>query len=376
MNFLPMSKDEMTRLGWTECDVIIVSADAYVDHPSFGNALIGRFLESLGLKVGIIAQPDWHSAEPFKVLGRPRLFFGVTAGNLDSMVNLYTAQRKSRSEDLYSENGQSGRRPYLPTIVYTQRIKEAFKGVEVVIGGVEASLRRITHYDYYSDRVKPSVLLDSKADMLIYGNAEAPLEEIVKRCQKGEKLHDMKDIRGTTVTMNPAVAERMGKSVVRLPSHEEATGDKKKFMKMTHLILENQNPFNAKSLLQISGSRAVFINPPAFPLTTHMMDSIYGIKFMRLKHPSYKGSVPAFATVETSITAHRGCYGGCYFCSLSLHQGRFIQGRSVESVCEEIGIFPSQTTDERSSLPMSAVLLRICTGPDVMTIQPGKNAVD
>lgn len=334
-HFLPTNLEEADRLGWNECDVILVSADAYVDHPSFGPALIGRFLESLGLRVGIIPQPDWHDGKDFAALGRPRLFFGVTAGNLDSMVNLYTAQRKIRSEDAYSEGGKPGQRPYLPSLVYTNRLKQLYKDVPVVLGGLEASLRRIAHYDYYQDKLRPSILLDAKADLLVYGNGEAPLREIVTRLKQGQTIREMWNIRGTVVPVNLKQKSQIPATAQALPGYEEILQDKNAFNTMTRMVLDHLNPYLAGPLYQDYGSRGILINPPALPLTTEELDAIYELPFMRKEHPRYEKSVPALTVVAYSLTSHRGCYGGCNFCALALHQGKFIQCRSRNSLLQE-----------------------------------------
>jgi len=332
--FLPTNLTEAKEQGINELDVVLVSADAYIDHPSFAPALIGRFLQSLGLNVGIIAQPNWHNKDDFMALGRPKLFFGVTAGNIDSMVSLYTPQRKIRSQDAYSENGEPGKKPYLPTIVYTNRIKEAFKDVAVVIGGIEASLRRIAHFDFYTDKVRPSITLDSKADVLIYGNGEAPLRELIIRLKAGEQLREIKNIAGTVVPLNKN-DDAFVKDVLTLPSFEEVKDNKATFANMTKIVLENQNPYNAKPMLQHCGTRRILINPPAFPLNTKEIDEIYALQFERKAHPKYKGKIPALEMIGASISAHRGCYGGCSFCTLYMHQGKFIQSRSKESIKKE-----------------------------------------
>lgn len=337
--FLPVTLREADALGWKELDVILVSADAYADHPSFAPALIGRFLLSLGLRTGIIPQPDWRGTDDFRKLGRPRLFFGVTAGNLDSMVALYTAQRKIRSEDAYSENGKTGKRPYLPTVVYTNRLKEAFRETPVLTGGIEASLRRLSHYDFYTDRIRPSVLLDAKADMLVYGNGEAPLKEIVHRLKKGERLQDIRDVRGTVIPLGGSEMT-LRKGDIRLPPFETVRDDKSAFSEMTGIIMENLNPFLASPLFQSAGSRAVRVNPPSLPLSTGEMDRLYELPFTYRAHPMYKKEIPALKTVENSVTSHRGCYGGCSFCSLYLHQGKFIQSRSPSSIRKEVQRFP------------------------------------
>jgi uncharacterized radical SAM protein YgiQ len=333
--FLAMSADETPERGF---DVILVTADAYVDHPSFGTAIIGRWLESLGVSCGIISQPDWHKADAFKVLGRPNLFFGVTAGNLDSMVAMYTASRKLRSEDAYSPGGRAGLRPYLPSIVYSAKIREAFGAVPIVLGGVEASLRRTAHYDYYTDTVRRSILLDAKADLLVYGNAERPLEELVGALRSGAEFSRLPAIRGTVIPLRKGTPVPSG--AVELPSFEEAKTRTEGFREMTKALLANDNPWTAVPLVQRDSPAnpgGILVRPPAFPLETAAMDRIYGLEFMRKPHPSYKQEIPALRTVVHSVTAHRGCFGGCSFCSLGLHQGRFVQARSERSILEEVG---------------------------------------
>lgn len=333
--FLPTNIDEAKKLGHSRLDVILITADAYVDHPSFGAAIIGRFLESIGLAVGIISQPDWKSLNDFTVLGKPRLFFGITAGNMDSMVNLYTSQRKIRSEDAYSENGKIGKRPYLPTIVYSNKVRQIYKDTPIIIGGIEASLRRIAHYDAYQNKIRKSILADSKADILVYGNGEAPLREIVTKLRKGIPIDKIKNIRGTAVPLRKK-GEEFTINAITLPSFDEVRESKDAFSEMTKIIYENLNPFNAKPLIQQNGSFSVLINEPQFPLTTKELDAIYALPFARKQHPQYNGRIPALKVVENSITAHRGCYGGCYFCSINIHQGKFIQSRSADSIKKEI----------------------------------------
>ena len=331
---LPTTRAEAVALGWDELDVVLVSGDAYVDHPSFAAAIVGRFLQSLGLRVGVIPQPDWRRAADFAALGRPRLFFGVTAGNIDSMVAHYTAQRKIRTQDAYTEHGAHGARPYLPTVVYTNRLKAAFKDAPVIVGGIEASLRRVAHYDCYTDRVRAPILLDAKADLLVFGNGEAPLKEIVLRMGRGEPLGEIRDVRGTAVPLGKGDPDPAA-GAVELPAFEAVRDDKAAFALMTRLVLENLNPYNARPLLQRAGTRRVWVNPPALPLAQAELDRVYALPFERRPHPRYKGKVPAFEMIAASITAHRGCYGGCSFCALSLHQGRFIQSRSKASIVAE-----------------------------------------
>ncbi len=324
----------MKERGWSEVDVIFVTADAYCDHPSFGVALLSRVLESEGYKVGIIAQPDWRSVQDFLKLSRPRLFFGVSAGNLDSMLNLYTSFMNLRKEDKYSPGGVAGLRPKLPTIVYTHKVQQLFPGVPVVIGGIEASLRRLSHYDFWSDKVKRSILFDSKADMLVYGMGERAVLEIARKLNSGAAISEMNDIRGTVIAKKDI---SFLKDYCLLPSFDEVVSSKSKFLEAFKLTSKHLNPFNAKPLVQKTDTRYCVQLPPALPLETKEMDRVYGCAFTRRAHPSYDrhGGVPALKTVETSITSHRGCAASCSFCTLSLHQGRVIQSRSLESIVLE-----------------------------------------
>jgi len=356
--FLPMSRAEMDRLGWDECDVIVVSGDAYIDHPSFGMAIIGRLLESQGLRVGIIAQPDWNSAEPFRVLGRPRLFWGVTAGNMDSMVNHYTADRRLRHNDSYTPNDEGGKRPDRAVTVYAQRCREAYKGVPVVLGGIEASLRRIAQYDHWSEKIRRSVLMDSKADMLVYGNAERAIVEIAQRALAGESVREMTDIRGTAI-MRSAVPEgwieidsssidepaatasprapNADRTVIRLPSFEQVTADKVLYAHASRVLHQESNPGNARALIQRHGDREVWLNPPPIPLETVEMDGVFDFAYARAPHPSYGDArIPAWDMIRFSVNIMRGCFGGCSFCSITEHEGRIIQSRSEGSILREI----------------------------------------
>jgi uncharacterized radical SAM protein YgiQ len=355
--FLPVSRDDMESRGIEQLDIIIISGDAYVDHPAFGPPLIARFLEGRGFKVGLIAQPDWHSADAFKSLGKPKLFFGVAAGNMDSMLNRLTAQKKNRSEDQYSPNGDTGSRPDRATIVYAQRCREAFPEVPVILGGIEASLRRIAHFDYWSEKVRRSILMDAKADLLVFGMGERPIWAIANRLKNGEKIEDLKDIRGTAFIVNKDEltvlesdpAERVAdKKIVVLPSYEEVVADTVAFARMSKAFQMETNPGNARALVQRHGDRGVFMNPPAFPLGDEKgdetlgnenvaMDELYDLPFNRAPHPMYAGKkIPAFETVKHSVVLMRGCFGGCTFCSITEHEGRVIQNRSAESVLKEI----------------------------------------
>ncbi|MFD2181310.1 YgiQ family radical SAM protein [Rhodoplanes azumiensis] len=352
--FLPMSRAEMDRLGWDACDIVLVTGDAYVDHPSFGMAIIGRLLEAQGFRVGIIAQPDWQSAEPFKALGKPRVFFGVTGGNMDSMVNRYTADRRLRHDDAYTPGGEGGRRPDRCTLVYAQRCREAFKDVPIVLGGIEASLRRIAHYDYWSDKVRRSVLADAKADLLLYGNAERAVVEVAHRLAAGEAPRDLDDIRGVALfrrvpetctelhaddldAADEGARQVRGEVVIRLPSCEQVEEDKEAYARASRVLHRESNPGNARPLVQRHGDRDLWLNPPPIPLTTEEMDAVYGLPYARAPHPSYgDAKIPAWDMIKFSVTIMRGCFGGCTFCSITEHEGRIIQSRSEGSILQEI----------------------------------------
>ena len=355
--FLPTSREEMDLLGWDSCDVIVVTGDAYVDHPSFGMAIIGRLLEAQGFRVGIIAQPDWQSAEPFKILGKPNLFFGVTAGNMDSMVNRYTSDRRLRHNDSYTPGDEGGKRPDRAVIVYSQRVREAYRDVPVVIGGIEASLRRIAHYDYWSDKVRRSVLVDSRADLLVYGNAERAIVEIAHRAGRGEAPRDMQDIRGTAFLRDavpegwteidsselddegrsPRVTAPRETTVIRLPSYERVRDDSTLYAHGSRLLHLESNPGNARALVQRHGDKEVWLNPPPIPLTTPEMDAVYGLPYARGPHPIYGDArIPAWEMIRFSVNIMRGCFGGCTFCSITEHEGRIIQSRSEQSILREI----------------------------------------
>ncbi|WP_316207274.1 YgiQ family radical SAM protein [Bradyrhizobium sp. SZCCHNR3118] len=352
--FLPMSRAEMDTLGWDACDVVLVTGDAYVDHPSFGMAIIGRLLEAQGFRVGIIAQPDWQSAEPFKALGRPRVFFGVTGGNMDSMVNRYTADRRLRHDDAYTPNGEGGKRPDRCTLVYAQRCREAFKDVPIILGGIEASLRRIAHYDYWSDKVRRSVLADAKADLLLYGNAERAVVEVAHRLAAGEAPRELNDIRGVALfrrvpenyaelhaddldSADEGAARQKGEVVIRLPSCEQVEADREAYARASRVLHRESNPHNARPLVQRHGDRDLWLNPPPIPLTMAEMDSVYDLPYARAPHPSYgDAKIPAWEMIRFSVTIMRGCFGGCTFCSITEHEGRIIQSRSEGSILQEI----------------------------------------
>jgi len=376
----------MTELGWDSCDIIIVSGDGYVDHPSFGMAVIGRVLEAQGFRVGMIAQPDWQSAEPFRALGRPNLFFGVTAGNMDSMINHYTADRKKRNDDAYTPGNVAGQRPDRAVTVYSQRLREAYKSVPIIIGGIEASLRRIAHYDYWSDRVRRSVLLDSRADLLLFGNAERAIVEVAHRLAAGEPIGALTDIRGTAYVTTVLPTDRIlidstsvdqpgavdahpnpydgmepepcsdAKSeapesepvrllaspkpdthAIRLPSAEAVTEDPVLYAHASRVFHKETNPHNALPLVQAHGDREVWLNAPPIPLETEELDWVFELPYQRLPHPAYgDAAVPAMEMIQHSVNIMRGCFGGCTFCSITEHEGRIIQSRSEDSILREV----------------------------------------
>ena len=368
--FLPMSRAEMDELGWDACDVVLVTGDAYVDHPSFGMAIIGRLLEAQGFRVGIIAQPDWQSAEPFAALGRPALFFGITGGNMDSMVNRYTADRRLRHNDSYTPHGEGGKRPDRSVIVYAQRCREAFRDVPIVLGGIESSLRRIAHYDYWSDKVRRSILADAKADVLLYGNAERAVVEVAHRLAKrGAKwgatsaaIASLDDIRGVALFKSKVPegwteahaddldasdeGARIGadKTVIRLPGFEQVEQDREAYARASRVLHRESNPGNARALVQRHGDRDLWLTPPPIPLTTPEMDAVYDLPYARAPHPSYgDAKIPAWDMIKFSVTIMRGCFGGCTFCSITEHEGRIIQNRSEESVVREIETIRDKT---------------------------------
>ena len=361
--FLPTSRTEMDALGWDSCDIIIVTGDAYVDHPSFGMAIIGRLLEAQGFRVGILSQPDWQSAEPFKALGAPNLFFGVTGGNMDSMVNRYTSDRRLRHNDSYTPGGEGGKRPDRSVVVYAQRCREAFPKVPIVLGGIEASLRRIAHYDYWSDKVRRSVLVDAKADILLFGNAERAIVEVAHRMADGAKAHEIDDVRGVAIvrktvpegwTELPAddIADaneggrmlRNTQAVVRLPSFEQVAADPETYARASRVLHRESNPGNARPLVQKHGDRELWVTPPPIPLTTQEMDGVYELPYARAPHPTYgQQKIPAWEMIKHSVTIMRGCFGGCTFCSITEHEGRIIQNRSEGSVLKEIETIRDRT---------------------------------
>ena len=330
--YLITTKAEMDARGWAELDFVIISGDAYVDHPSFAPTVIGRLLESHGYRVGIIAQPDWNDVNAFKVLGKPRLASLVTAGNLDSMLNKFTAAKKHRRDDGYSPGGESGRRPDRATVVYANRMREAFKGVPIVIGGIEASLRRFAHYDYWSDTVRRSVLIDSKADVLIYGMGEKQIVALAEALDAERLGKELPTIKGICY-----VANEVPEGAIECPSYEAISTDKNIFAKAFKMQFDEQDPYYGKAVAQGHGNRYVIQNSPALPLTEEEMDHVYSLPYTRKWHPMYDaaGGVPALAEVQFSITSHRGCFGSCSFCAITSHQGRIIQNRSHESIVEE-----------------------------------------
>jgi uncharacterized radical SAM protein YgiQ len=334
IKFMPMTRAEMLELGWSELDILLVTGDCYVDHPSYGVAVIGRLLLDMGFRVGIVAQPDWKSPESLQVMGRPRIACCISSGNMDSMVNIYTAARRFRREDAFSENGETGKRPPHAVVVYAQLAKQAFSGLPVILGGIEASLRRVVHYDYWQDKLRQSVLVDSKADILVYGMGEKPMRQIFERLVNGKPLAG---IRGTAILLGKKDAEKFNfANYLELPSWEEHKADKDALMQSTKLIESEMNPYSASGMFQRYGDRILLIEPPPEPLSKEEMDAVYDWPFSNCPHPSYKGRIPAYETIHNSIPAVRGCPGGCAFCGLVSHQGRMIMSRSHDSVLREV----------------------------------------
>lgn len=372
----PTSAEEMRARGWDAVDVVFVTGDAYVDHPSFAMAILHRVLEAAGFRVAILSQPDWQTAQPWRQFGRPRLFFAISAGNMDSLINHYTANKKVRNDDAYSPGGKIGLRPDRATLVYCQRAREAFPGTPIIAGGVEASLRRLAHYDYWSDSVRRSILLDSKADLVVYGMGEVNIVAIAQRLAAGGSVRDLRDLRGVAYALgaketqeflaslnqagqfeqpqqpgHPPQSEQTQQSeqppqsgqsgrpawrVQMLPSFEQVRDDKLAFVEATRLIHLNTNPFNAAALAQMHDKQLVVATPPAIPLTQEQMDAIYDLPYTRRPHPMYREPIPAYEMIKDSVTIMRGCFGGCTFCSITAHQGRIIQSRSQESVMREV----------------------------------------
>ena len=357
--FLPTSREEMEWLGWSELDVLLINGDAYVDHPTFGIPCLGRWLQRLGLRVGIVSQPRWNgpgdSTEDFKKMGRPRLFVGVSSGTVDSMINNYTANKKVRSDDMYSEDGRGGKRPDYASIVYTDLARKAFPDSPIIVGGVEVSLRRLAHYDFWQNRIRPSILTELKSDLLVFGMGERTITALVEEFKKAEAqvcgplsieqpetqaaLDQLKTQRGIAFLSTKDHARNL-EGRLTIPSFEEVRDDKKKFAKAAYAIEYEASPYNGKRLIQYHGSRAVVINPPALPLETEEMDSIYELPFTKEQHPSYKKRIPAADMIRFSVASTRGCFGGCSFCAITLHQGRIVQSRSEESVLKEVSRAP------------------------------------
>ncbi|MDD6896323.1 MAG: YgiQ family radical SAM protein [Prevotellaceae bacterium] len=339
-DFLPTTKKELELRGWDELDVILFSADAYIDHPSFGAAVIGRTLEAAGYRVAIVPQPDWHGDfRDFKKMGRPRLFFGIAPGCMDSMVNKYTANRRLRSEDAYSPDGRHDMRPEYPTIVYTKILKQLFPDTPVVLGGIEASMRRLTHYDYWQDKLRPCILCDSGADMIIYGMGEKPILELCRQMEDGYMINDINSIPQTVYLAPkgnvPNASTTTGDIV--LNSHETCLQDKRAEAENYRHIEEESNKMHASRLLQDVGTSTVVVNPPYPPMTTEELDASFDLPYTRLPHPKYKGKrIPAYEMIKFSVNIHRGCFGGCAFCTISAHQGKFITCRSKESIIKEV----------------------------------------
>ncbi|KJJ84105.1 radical SAM protein [Candidatus Omnitrophus magneticus] len=332
--FLPISQNDLRERSWSGLDIILITGDAYVDHPSYGVSVISRVLENRGFKVGIISQPDWRNAKNFTVLGKPRLFFGITAGNTDSMIANYTANKRPRSDDDYSPGSKGGMRPDRACIVYANKIREVFKDVPIVLGGIEASLRRLAHYDYWDDSVRRSILFDSRADILVYGMGERQIVEIAELLDNGENIRNLNNIRGTAVVRGDI---NFLSDYLCAPSFEDVSHDKENFNEMFLLEYNNMNPKTAKTLVQKYDTRFLVRFPPAFPLSEFELDKVYELPYARSAHSSYDslGGVKGFETVKFSITSHRGCAGECAFCALYFHQGRIVQSRSAESILEE-----------------------------------------
>lgn len=339
--WLPITRDEMLKRGWEEVDVVLISGDAYVDHPAFGSALIARVIEAAGYRVAIVPQPNWQDdLRDFRKFGRPRICFAVSAGNMDSMVNHYTANKRLRSDDAYTPGGKSGFRPDYATRVYTQSLKKIYPDVPVIIGGIEASMRRLAHYDYWSDSLMPSILADSGADLLIYGMAEKAIVETLKRLEKQHDVAWLTDIPQTAFVVDSSLAAVMAKEMpsIELPSFTECLKDKKTFARAFREIENESNKMSAKRLIQPTGNVAVIVNPPYPTMTTAEVDAAYDLPYTRLPHPKYnkRGVIPAYEMIRHSVNIHRGCFGGCSFCTLAMHQGKFIASRSEESIMKEV----------------------------------------
>jgi uncharacterized radical SAM protein YgiQ len=367
---LPMSRHDMQARGWDEVDVVFVTGDAYVDHPSFAMAILGRVLEAAGFRVGIVSQPDWHQVDDWQRFGRPRLFYAISAGNMDSMINHYTANKKVRNDDAYSPGGHIGHRPDRATLAYCQRARQAYHGVPVIAGGVEASLRRLAHYDYWSDTVRRSILLDAKADLVVFGMGEEAILEIARRLAAGESVKDLRAMRGIAYALG--ASESPPADALTLPSYAEVVADKPAFAEATRLIHNETNPYNARRLVQYHDRQAIVCNPPRFPISAAAMDRIYGLPYTRQPHPSYTEPIPAFDMIKNSVTIMRGCFGGCTFCSITAHQGRVIQSRSHDSIVGEIKQMAADP-DFKGTIsdiggPTANMYQMTCTKPEVEAV--------
>ncbi len=371
--WLPTTADEVRARGWDAPDVVFVTGDAYVDHPSFAMAVLGRVLESKGFKVAILAQPDWKSADAWRALGRPRLFYAVSAGNMDSMINHYTAGKKRRNDDAYSPGGKIGLRPDRPTPVYAQRCREAFPGVPVVIGGIEASLRRIAHFDYWSEQVRPSMLVPSKADLLAFGKGEETIVAIAERLAAGKPAAAARDLRGVAYLLGAKeTLPHWPGDTIALPSFEEVASDKLAFARMTRTFHHETNPFNAKRITQAHGDRVLVVNPPCLPISERQMDAIYDLPYTRRPHPRYTEPIPAHTMIKDSVQVMRGCFGGCTFCSITMHEGRVIQSRSERSILKEVRTIAAEP-DFKGTIsdlggPTANMYKMRCTRPEVEAV--------
>ena len=367
---LPMTADEMRQRGWDAVDVVFVTGDAYIDHPSFAMAILGRVLEAAGYRVGIVSQPDWHSADDWTRFGRPRLFFAISAGNMDSMINHYTANRKVRNDDAYTAGGRIGSRPDRATLSYCQRAREAYRHVPVIAGGVEASLRRLAHYDYWSDTVRRSILLDCKADLLVFGMGEEGIVEIARRLDAGETVRDLRDMRGVAFALG--ASEPPPDDALTLPSFEDVRDDTLAFAEATKIIHNETNAYNARRLAQRHDRRTIVCNRPALPISQPAMDRVYGLPYTRRPHPTYTEPIPAFEMIKDSVTIMRGCFGGCTFCSITTHQGRIIQSRSKQSILDEVRQLASDPgfkgTVSDIGGPTANMYEMKCTKPEVEAI--------
>ena len=367
---LPMSRREMQERGWDEVDIVFVTGDAYIDHPSFAMAILGRVLEAAGFRVGIVSQPDWQRVDDWQRFGQPRLFYAISAGNMDSMINHYTANKKVRNDDAYSPGGRIGMRPDRATLAYCQRARQAYKGVPVIAGGVEASLRRLAHYDYWSDKVRRSILLDAKADLVVFGMGEEAILEIARRLEAGESVKDLREMRGIAYALG--ASEAPPEDALTLPSYEEVVADKPTFAEATKMMHNETNPYNARRLVQYHDRQAIVCNPPRFPISEVAMDRIYGFPYTRLPHPSYTDPIPAFDMIKDSVTIMRGCFGGCTFCSITAHQGRVIQSRSHDSIVGEINEMAADPnfkgTISDIGGPTANMYQMTCTRPEVEAV--------